>query len=82
MKRLWRNYSLGIVLCTLFLVLWVGQLFTGWQEFRAEQQSHGEAADVFGSSGYVWTFLEATLENWQSEFLQLLTFVVLTTYLI
>lgn len=29
-----------------------------------------------------WQMLAATMENWQSEFLQLLTFVVLTSFLI
>jgi hypothetical protein len=54
----------------------------GWQEFVAEQQQHGQAAQVFGSEGYLWRWGQATLENWQSEFLQLLTFVVLTSFLI
>jgi hypothetical protein len=82
LKKLWRDYSLGIILATLFLAAWVAQAITGWVEFRSEQISHGEPALVFGSDGYIWTFLEATMENWQSEFLQLLTFVVLTTYFI
>lgn len=30
----------------------------------------------------MWPWLKATLENWQSEWLQLLTFVILTAYLI
>jgi hypothetical protein len=37
---------------------------------------------VFGQTGYVWYFGEATFENWQSEFLQLLAFVVFTSFLI
>src|SRR5690349_2771593 len=48
----------------------------------AEQQQHGQAAQVFGSDGYVWTWASATFENWQSEFLQLLTMAVLTSFLI
>jgi hypothetical protein len=82
MARFWRDYSLSIVLFLLFLLSWIGQTWTGWAEFNAEQQSHGQAASVFGSDGYVWSWAQATLENWQSEFLQLLTFVVLTTFLI
>src|SRR3712207_4419059 len=54
----------------------------GWQEFTAQQQQHGQAAQVFGADGYIWDWGRATFENWQSEFLQLLTFVVLTTFLI
>jgi hypothetical protein len=81
-KHLWKNYNLSIVLAFLFLVSWAIQTWTGWIHFAAEQQEHGQAAEWFGSSGYVWSWAEATFENWQSEFLQLFTFVVLTTYLI
>jgi uncharacterized protein DUF6766 len=58
------------------------QTVLGWYEFRAEQAAHGEAARWFGAEGYVWDWGRATFENWQSEFLQLLTFVVLTSVLI
>lgn len=77
-----RDYGLSIVLGALFLVSLAIQTWTGWTNFAAEQQSHGEAAEWFGPSGYVWHWGEAVFENWQSEFLQLLTFVVLTAYLI
>src|SRR5688572_17672560 len=82
MKRIWQNYSLSIILACLFLVSWVLQTWTGWHKFSAEQQAHGEIAQWFGSSGYIWEWAAATMENWQSEFLQLLTFVVLTAYFI
>ena len=82
MGRMWRNYSLSLVLAALFLVSWGLQTWMGWVEFVAEQQALGQEADVFGPGGYVWSWGQATFENWQSEFLQLLTFVVLTTYLI
>jgi Domain of unknown function (DUF6766) len=82
MKRLWRNYSLSIVLAALFLTSWGLQTWTGWKHFTAEQAAHGEQSELFGPSGYVWQWAAATMENWQSEFLQLLTFVVLTTFLI
>ncbi len=82
MKRIVRNYSLGLVLFALFAVSWVAQTWFGWQEFVAEQREHGQAAQVYGPEGYVWNWGRATFENWQSEFLQLLTFVVLTSFLI
>jgi hypothetical protein len=80
--RIFRDYALGWVLLVLFLVSWAGQTWAGWQEFAAEQQQHGQAAAAFGEGGYAWTWAQATLENWQSEFLQLLAFVTLTTFLI
>jgi hypothetical protein len=82
MAKLWRNYGLSLVLFALFAVSWVLQTLTGWTDFAAQQQQHGQAAQVFGQDGYVWTWAEATLQNWQSEFLQLFTFVVLTSFLI
>ena len=82
MAQLWRNYSLSIVLATMFLFSWLLQTWMGWNEFVSEQRSHGEQAQAFGEDGYVWRWGEATFENWQSEFLQLFSFVVLTTYLV
>ena len=53
-KHLWKNYSLSIVLAALFLSSWVMQTWMGWQEFISEQQSHGQAAQVFGLEDYIW----------------------------
>jgi hypothetical protein len=78
----WRDYALGWVLLTLFVVFWIGQTLVGWQEFAAEQQALGQQPEVFGSGGYVWNWGRTTLENWQSEMLQLFAMVVLTSFLI
>jgi hypothetical protein len=80
--KLLRNYSLSIVLAVLFLASWILQSLTGWVEFASDQQAHGEAAQLFGPSGYFWSWMQATFENWQSEFLQLFTMVVLVSFLI
>jgi hypothetical protein len=72
------GYALGI----LFIIAWMVHLFTGWQEFAAEQIAHGEMASVWGEDGYAWTFLSRSFENIMSEFLQLAAFVVLTAILI
>lgn len=82
MKRLWKDYNLSIVLFTLFLVAWIGQTLVGWVDYAAQQQEHGQAATIFGASGYLWSWSHATLENWQSEFLQLFCMVVFTAFLI
>jgi hypothetical protein len=82
MKQLWRDFSLSIVLGALFLTTWALHAWTGWMHFVAQQESHGEMAELFGAAGYVWRWGEATFENWQSEFLQLLSFVVLTSFLV
>lgn len=80
--RIFRDYALGWVLLALFLVCWAAQTWFGWQQFVAEQREHQQVAEVFGQDGYVWSWGQATFENWQSEFLQLVSFVVLTSFLI
>jgi hypothetical protein len=82
MRTLFRDYGLAIVLAVLFIGSWIVQTLTGWVEFAAQQRTHGEVAQLFGDSGYFWEWMAATFENWQSEFLQLFTMVVLTAFLI
>ena len=79
MRRLWRDYNLSIVLFGLFLTSWILQAVMQWFEMANEAQAHGQAASM---AEFVPAFLSATFENWQSEFLQLFTMVVLTAYLI
>ena len=74
--------GLGYAIAALFIISWLVHLFTGWQEFVAEQAAHGELASVWGEDGYVWTWLARSFENIMSEFLQLAAFVVLTSFLI
>jgi hypothetical protein len=82
MRRLWRDYGLSISLIVLFSVAWALQTWTGWMEFVAERRAEGETAQAFGEDGYLWVWGQATFENWQSEFLQVFVFVVLTTFLV
>jgi hypothetical protein len=81
-RRLWRDYGLSITLAALFLVAWTLQTWTGWVEFASGQAAHGQTAEAFGNDGYVWRWAQATFENWQSEFLQVFVFIVLTTFLV
>jgi membrane protein implicated in regulation of membrane protease activity len=79
MKRLWKDYNLGIVLGLLFLLTWFGQLVVQWFNWAHEQMDHGQPLQV---GSFLWQFWESTLENWQSEFLQLFCFVVLSALFI
>jgi hypothetical protein len=56
------------------------QAWTGWRKFGAGQLQHQQGPAVFGGDGYIWESLAATFEIWQSEFLQLLAMVVLTSF--
>ncbi len=79
MKRLFKNYGLSITLAFLFLTSWVLQFAFQVAEVANQAAEHGQE---FSWSEFWPQFGTATFENWQSEFLQLLTFVVLTSFLI
>jgi hypothetical protein len=73
--------SLLIVMALIFVGSWFAQSVTGWTEFNAEQQTHGEHGVSWLSYVGSSRFWEATLQNWQSEFLAVGSFAVLAIYL-
>ena len=73
--------SLLIVMSIIFIGSWFAQSVTGWTEFNAEQATHGEPKISWISYLGNPTFWEATLQNWQSEFLAVGSFAVLAIYL-
>jgi hypothetical protein len=82
MPRWLRENGLSIVLFGLFGVFLVGQGLTGWRTYNAEQREHHE--QTVGLEAYLTTghFVEATFENWESEFLQMASYVLLTVWLV
>jgi hypothetical protein len=77
-----RDRALTLVLVVMFLLFLAGQLITGLGEYNSEQVQHGLAAATitdYLATGHLW---EATFENWESEFLQMAVFVLLTTFLV
>ncbi len=77
--RIWRNFGLGVAFAVLFVVSWVAQGITEWASYANDQAAHGLPARL---SEFWVEFGQSTLENWQSEFLQLFSFVVLSAVLI
>jgi membrane associated rhomboid family serine protease len=57
------------LLLLLFIGSWIGQFFAQLTEFTSEQQQHGQS---FAWSDFLPAFFSSTLENWQSEWLQLI----------
>lgn len=81
MKSWFRRNGLSAVVLTIFAVLLVGQISTGWQSYNRDRRSQG-AEDLtlveYLGSGH---FAEATSENWESEFLQMAAYVLFTVFL-
>jgi succinate dehydrogenase hydrophobic anchor subunit len=78
-RKIWANFGLGLTLCILFFTSWVGQAVAEWQVFKNDQVAHGEPVEL---GDYLVEFSQSTMENWQSEFLQLFSFVLLSALLI
>lgn len=80
-RRKWPlgNYGLSLMLGGLFLLSWLGQFVSQAVEMGNEAVAHGQQ---FAWADFWPAFWQSTFENWQSEFLQLLSFVVLATYLV
>lgn len=82
MKTFLRNNSLSIVMLGLFLIFLFGQAVTGFMVYNEDATQHGEA--VIGFLAYLLSghFGEAVFENWESEFLQMASYVLFTVFLI
>ena len=79
MTRTWKNFGLCIAFCLLFFITWAAQGVAQWQVFTDEQREHHQPVEV---GDFTAEFSQSTLENWQSEFLQLFSFVVMSALLI
>jgi Domain of unknown function (DUF6766) len=77
-----RDNGLSIVLFGLFAIFLIGQSLTGWRTYNAQQEEHREPTVGFGTYLTTGHFVEATFENWESEFLQMASYVLLTIWLI
>jgi hypothetical protein len=73
-RSVFREFGLSLALAALFFGTWLAQGIAEWQTFTDEQLAHGQAVTA---GDFVAEFAQSTLENWQSEFLQLFAFVVL-----
>jgi membrane protein implicated in regulation of membrane protease activity len=73
--------SLLILMGLIFLGSWFAQSVTGWNVYNSEQVDHGAAAVSWLAYVGKPQFWEATLQNWQSEFLAVGSFAVFAVYL-
>jgi hypothetical protein len=73
--------SLGLVMGLFFLGSWLSQSIAGRAAYNAEQLA--DLSDPVSWAGYVTSadFWNRTLQNWQSEFLAVLSAVLFSIYL-
>lgn len=82
MKGFLHNNGLSLVLFVLFFFTFLfGQSVVGHRHYNNEQQEHGQPTEGYIEYLQSNHFLEATMENWESEFLQMFFFVILTVFL-
>jgi len=81
MRRFLYENGLSLAMLGLFVVSLLGQIGTGWHEYNEDQQEHRQpeaALTEYLGSGH---FIEAVFENWESEFLQMALYVLMTIHL-
>lgn len=78
MKNWIRNNGLSLAFILLFLLAFAGQIVTGFKEYNKERIQDGQSSLNISSYLQSGHFIEATFENWESEFLQMALFVVMT----
>jgi hypothetical protein len=81
MKNFLKNNSLSLVFFLLFILSIIGQAITGLKQHNEDMIEKGGAQlemPAYLVSGH---FLQSTFENWESEFLQMALFLILSMFL-
>jgi len=82
MRRFLRENSLGVFFGLLFLAALIGQAIAGHIAHNQEELMHGGEAISLGRYMISSNFGQAVMENWQSEYLQFLLFLMATIWLV
>ncbi|KFC64648.1 hypothetical protein FG93_05244 [Bosea sp. LC85] len=77
-----RDNGLTLALALMFAVSLIGMALTGWRSSSEELIAHGRAGQTFFQYLTSGEFISALFENWESEFLQMATYVMLTAVLV
>ena len=81
LRVIWHYHGLSLALIALFALSMAGQTWAGWYTYNHDQRSHGQAPVTLPEYLRTGHFGEATFENWESEFLQMAFYVLLTVWL-
>ncbi|MFE6964643.1 DUF6766 family protein [Agromyces sp. NPDC057679] len=75
------EHALFLVCMAVFVLCLAGMAASGFQVANEERLDHGAGPLALGDYLRSGQFIEATFENWESEFLQMGAYVVLTIFL-
>lgn len=81
MKKFFYENGLSVAFFLLFVGAMVGQIYFGIAEHNKDLEEWGAPAVGLGEYMKSGHFLEATFENWESEFLQMALLVWMTIFL-
>jgi uncharacterized protein DUF6766 len=82
MARWVKENALSLAMFGAFLVFLILQSVTGWLSNNQDLMDHGAPVQSLWAYLHGGEFVEATFENWESEFLQMGSYVVLTAFLV
>ena len=82
MRRFVRECSLSLAFGVLFLAALVGQAIAGWKQLNAQQVAEGLGRLTLPQYLTSADFAVDVAENWQSEYLQFLLYLLLTVWLV
>ncbi len=80
-RSFWTRNALSIVVLALFFASLAGQIVSGRTVLNEERREEGQPALSWGAYLGSGQFISATFENWESEFLQMGLYVLLTVTL-
>ena len=81
MTRTLKNHGLSLTMFGLFLLFLISQSIVGYYDYNNDQHDHQKSSisyTVYLTRGHFWA---TVFENWESEFLQMGAYVILTVFL-
>jgi hypothetical protein len=81
MRKWAKEHGLLLANAGLFLAFFGGMILSGAATYSEEQATHGQPGVSVLEYLSTGDFVEATFENWESEFLQMAMYVILTVFL-
>lgn len=79
--RYLRDNGLTLALIGIFVLCLIGMFWSGWLDENAVLNAHGEPAIGLVEYFFGPSFQSALFENWESEFLQMSAYVIMTAFL-